>query len=182
METDRTRKSLSTQVSYYNKMIASTPGWVFAGVFADCGISGTHTANRTEFQAMLTKAHAGGIDLILTKSISRFARNTVDLLETVRELKSLGVEVRFEREDISSTSADGELMLTLLASFAQAESEQLSQNVQWRVRKGFEQGKAQRLPPLRLHRLSRRDRRGDHRRGGRGGSPGVPQLSRRHLV
>lgn len=142
METDRTRKSLSTQVSYYNKLIASTPGWVFAGVFADCGISGTHTANRTEFQAMLAKARAGDIDLILTKSISRFARNTVDLLETVRELKSLGVEVRFERENISSISADGELMLTLLASFAQAESEQLSQNVQWRVRKGFEQGKA----------------------------------------
>ena len=91
---------------------------------------------------MLALARKGAIDLILTKSISRFARNTVDLLETVRELKDLGVEVRFEKENISSTSADGELMLTLLASFAQAESEQISQNVKWRVWRGFEEGKA----------------------------------------
>ena len=77
---------------------------------------------------MLALAREGAIDLILTKSISRFARNTVDLLETVRELKDLEVEVRFDKENISSTSADGELMLTLLASFAQAESEQISQN------------------------------------------------------
>lgn len=88
---------------------------------------------------MLALARKGAIDLILTKSISRFARNTVDLLETVRELKDLGVEVRFEKENISSTSADGELMLTLLASFAQAESEQISQNVKWRVWRGFEE-------------------------------------------
>ena len=94
------------------------------------------------FAAMLAAARSGQIDLILTKSISRFARNTVDLLETIRALKTLGVEVRFEKENISTFSADGELVLTLLASFAQAESEQISQNVKWRVRKGFEQGKA----------------------------------------
>ena len=82
---------------------------------------------------MLALARKGAVDLILTKSISRFARNTVDLLETVRELKDLEVEVRFEKESISSTSAGGELMLTLLASFAQAESEQISQNVKWCV-------------------------------------------------
>lgn len=91
---------------------------------------------------MLALARKGAIDLILTKSISRFARNTVDLLETVRELKDLGVEVRFEKESISSTSAGGELLLTLLASFAQAESEQISQNVKWRVWRSFEEGKA----------------------------------------
>lgn len=140
-ETERTPLSLSSQVSYYQQLICGTPGWAFAGVFADSGISGT-TTNRPQFQELLALARAGKIDLILTKSISRFARNTVDLLETVRELKELGVEVRFEKENISSTSADGELMLTLLASFAQAESEQISQNVKWRIWTGFEEGKA----------------------------------------
>lgn len=141
METERTPLSLSAQVSHYQQLIQDTPGWKFAGVFADSGLSGT-TTNRPQFQELLAHARAGKIDVILTKSISRFARNTVDLLETVRELKNLGVEVRFEKENISSTSADGELMLTLLASFAQAESEQISQNVKWRVWKGFEEGKA----------------------------------------
>ncbi|MHD0575536.1 recombinase family protein [Corynebacterium diphtheriae] len=141
METDRTPKSLSAQISRYSELIQSTPGWEYAGVYADSGISGT-TTNRPQFQAMLAAARSGQIDLILTKSISRFARNTVDLLETIRALKTLGVEVRFEKENISTFSADGELVLTLLASFAQAESEQISQNVKWRVRKGFEQGKA----------------------------------------
>lgn len=141
METDRTPKSLSAQISRYSELIQATPGWEYAGVFADSGISGT-TTNRPQFQAMLDLARTGEIDLILTKSISRFARNTVDLLETIRELKTLGVEVRFEKENISTFSADGELVLTLLASFAQAESEQISQNVKWRVRKGFEAGKA----------------------------------------
>jgi len=141
METDRTPKSLSAQISRYSDLIQSTPGWEYVGVYADSGISGT-TTNRPQFQAMLAAARSGQIDLILTKSISRFARNTVDLLETIRALKTLGVEVRFEKENISTFSADGELVLTLLASFAQAESEQISQNVKWRVRKGFEQGKA----------------------------------------
>lgn len=141
MENDRSPKSLSAQISRYSELIQATPGWEYAGVFADSGMTGT-TTNRPQFQAMLAAARAGNIDLILTKSISRFARNTVDLLETIRELKALGVEVRFEKENISTFSADGELVLTLLASFAQAESEQISQNVKWRVRKGFEQGKA----------------------------------------
>lgn len=141
IETQRSPKSLSAQISRYSELIQATPGWEYAGVFADSGISGT-TTNRPQFQTMLDRARAGGIDLILTKSISRFARNTVDLLATIRELKALGVEVRFEKENISTFSADGELVLTLLASFAQAESEQISQNVKWRIRKGFEAGKA----------------------------------------
>ena len=140
-ETERSPKSLSLQISHYSTLIQSTPGWDYAGVFADSGISGT-TTNRPQFQAMLASARAGEIDVILTKSISRFARNTVDLLEVVRELNSLGVEVRFEKENISTGTADGEFMLTLLASFAQAESEQLSANVKWQVRKRFEQGRA----------------------------------------
>ena len=141
VENARSPKSLSLQVSHYADLIQSTPGWEYAGVYADSGISGT-TLNRPEFQAMLTATRAGSIDLILTKSISRFARNTVDLLQVVRELNGLGVEVRFEKENISTATADGEFMLTLLASFAQAESEQISTNVKWRVRKQFEQGLA----------------------------------------
>lgn len=141
VENARSPKSLSLQVSHYSDLIQSTPGWEYAGVYADSGISGT-TTNRPQFQAMLASARQGNIDLILTKSISRFARNTVDLLEVVRELNSLGVEVRFEKENISTATADGEFMLTLLASFAQAESEQISANVKWRVRKQFEQGLA----------------------------------------
>ena len=86
METDRTPKSLSAQISRYSELIQSTPGWEYAGVYADSGISGT-TTNRPQFQAMLAAARSGQIDLILTKSISRFARNTVDLLETIRALK-----------------------------------------------------------------------------------------------
>lgn len=140
-ENERTPRSLSLQISYYSKLIQSTPGWRYAGVFSDSGVSGT-TTNRAGFQELLAKARAGGIDLILTKSISRFARNTVDLLEVCRELKGIGVEVFFEKENISTFSDDGELMLTLLASFAQAESEQISANAKWRVSKKFEQGLA----------------------------------------
>ena len=87
---------------------------------------------------MLEDCEAGKIDIILTKSISRFARNTVDLLETVRHLKELGIEVRFEKEHINSLSGDGEVMLTLLASFAQEEVRSLSENVKWGTRKRFE--------------------------------------------
>ncbi|MGV3103801.1 recombinase family protein [Rothia sp. 32237D007AR] len=140
-ETERTPLSLSAQISHYQTLIDSTPGWSFAGVYADSGLTGTNT-NRPQFQQMLDEARAGNIDIILTKSISRFSRNTVDLLQIVRELKDLGVDVRFEKEGISSLNSDGEFMLTLLASFAQAESEQLSANVKWRVEKQFEQGLA----------------------------------------
>lgn len=108
-KTERTPLSLSAQVSHYQQLICGALGWRFAGVFADSGISGT-TTSRPQFQELLALVQAGKIDLILTKSISSFARNTVDLLATVRELKDPGVEVRFEKERISSTSADGELM------------------------------------------------------------------------
>lgn len=140
--TDRTEKSYATQIAYYQDLISSTPGWVFAGVFSDHGISGRSTQRRSGFHEMMDKARAGDIDLILTKSVSRFARNTVDLLEAVRELTALGVEVRFAKENISTATADGEFLLTLLASFAQAESEQQSQNVRWAVTKRFEEGRA----------------------------------------
>lgn len=140
MESERMHHSLSAQISYYNALIQKNPEWEFAGVYADDGISGTGIAKRSEFQRMLADCEAGKIDIVLTKSIQRFARNTVDLLETVRHLKSIGVEVRFEKENISSMSGDGELMLSILASFAQEESRSISENVKWSTRKRFEQG------------------------------------------
>lgn len=140
VESERMQHSLSAQISYYSDFIQKNPDWEYAGVYADYGISGTGTAKRVEFQRMLADCEAGKIDIILTKSIQRFARNTVDLLETVRHLKSIGVEVRFEKENINSMSGDGELMLSILASFAQEESRSLSDNVKWATRKRFEQG------------------------------------------
>ncbi len=141
MDSDRLLHSLAAQVSYYSKIIQKNPEWEYAGVYADSAVSGTGIEKRDEFRHMIAECDAGNIDIILTKSISRFARNTVDLLETVRHLKSIGVEVRFEKEHINSMSGDGELMLSILASFAQEESRSISDNVKWAVRKGFEKGK-----------------------------------------
>lgn len=140
IETEALLHSFSTQVSYYNKLIRRTPGWQCAGIFADAGISGTR-ANRPEFQRLLAECEAGRIDIILTKSISRFARNTVDLLVTVRRLKELGIDVHFEKERINTLSSDGELLLTILASFAQAESYSTSENCKWGIRSRYAQGK-----------------------------------------
>ncbi len=139
-EHERQLSSIAAQVSYYSHLIQSTPGWDYVGVFIDEGITGTSTKHRDGFKHLMDTARAGGIDVILTKSISRLARNTVDLLATVRELKALGVAVRFERERIDTLSADGELLLTLLASFAQEESRSLSQNVKWAIRNRYKNG------------------------------------------
>ena len=139
METERLNHSLFQQVNYYSKLIQENPEWKFCGVYADNGISGTKNT-RDEFQKMLEVCRAGEVDIVLTKSISRFARNTLDLLEVVRELKGLGIEVRFEKENINTLSSDGELMLTLLASFAQEESRSISENVKWGTVKRFKQG------------------------------------------
>ena len=140
VESERMRHSLSAQVSYYSSLIQSNPEWEYAGVFADYGISGTGTKARTEFNRMLWECEKGNIDIILTKSIQRFARNTVDLLNTVRRLKSLGIEVRFEKEQIHSLSGEGELMLSILASFTQEESRSISENCKWGIRKRFKSG------------------------------------------
>jgi DNA invertase Pin-like site-specific DNA recombinase len=140
MESERMHHSLSAQVSYYSSLIQKNPDWEYAGVYADYGISGTGMKKRQEFQRMLEDTEAGTIDIILTKSIQRFARNTVDLLRTVRHLKELGIEVWFEKENIHTMSGDGELMMTILASFAQEESRSISENVRWRIKKQFEQG------------------------------------------
>jgi DNA invertase Pin-like site-specific DNA recombinase len=140
-DSERLMRSLSAQVSFYSAYIQKNPEWEYAGVYADGAVSGTGTEQRDEFNRMIADCRAGKINIVLTKSISRFARNTVDLLDTVRRLKEIGVEVRFEKEHIHSLSEDGELMLTLLASFAQEESRSISENVRWAIRKGFEKGK-----------------------------------------
>ncbi len=139
-ETDRLEHSLSEQISYYSSLIQKNPDWEYAGVYADRGISGTSTAQRDEFLRLMADCEDGKIDIVLTKSISRFARNTVDLLTVVRHLKELGISVRFEKECIDSMTEDGELMLTLLASFAQEESRSISENVKWGIRKRFQSG------------------------------------------
>lgn len=140
LETDRLSHSLSAQVGYYTEYIRANPDWKFAGVYADSFISGTETARRAEFRRLVADCESGKIDVVLCKSISRFARNTVDLLNTVRRLKELGIEVFFEKENISSLSSDGELLLTILASFAQEESRSISENVKWGIRKRFRSG------------------------------------------
>ena len=131
--------SLAAQVSYYSELIQRNPEWEYAGVYADENLSGTKEA-RPEFQRMLRDCREGKIDRILCKSTSRFARNTVTLLETARELKGLGISVSFEKENIDTMSGDGELMLAILASLAQEESRSVSENCKWRVRKKFERG------------------------------------------
>jgi len=140
VERGRTLDSLSAQVSYYSNYIQKHPGWKYVGVYADSGETGT-SAKRDEFQRLIADCEAGKIDIVLTKSISRFARNTVDLLSTVRRLTEIGVEIRFERDGISSVTADGELMLTILASFAQEESRNTSENIKWSIQSGFQKGR-----------------------------------------
>ena len=137
---DTLHHSLAAQVSYYSTLIQKNPAWEYAGVYADEGITGTSTAHRTEFKRLIADCNAGKIDLVLVKSISRFARDTVDCLHTVRQLKEKGIAVRFERENIDSTSEDGELLLTLLASFAQEESRSIGDNIRWGVRRRFAEG------------------------------------------
>jgi len=137
---DAMLQSLSNQVSYYSNLIQNNNKWLYAGVYIDEGVTGTKD-ERVEFQRMINDAKAGKIDVIITKSISRFARNTVTLLSTIRELKHIGVDVYFEEQNIHTISSDGELMITILASYAQEESRQVSENMKWRIRKNFEEGK-----------------------------------------
>lgn len=139
-ETEQLAHSLSAQISYYNGLIQKNPEWEFAGVYADRFITGTDARKRAELQRMIADCEEGKIDIILCKSISRMARNTVDLLNIVRHLKDLGVEIRFEKENISSMTADGELMLTILAGFAEEESKSISTNLKWAFRKKLERG------------------------------------------
>lgn len=132
--------SLEAQTEYYENYIAAHEDWELVGIYSDNGISGT-IINRPEFQRMLDDCRAGKIDLVVTKSVTRFARNTVILLQTVRELKALGINCFFEKENLSSISPDGELLLTLLAMYAEEEARSASENQKWRIRKLYDQGK-----------------------------------------
>lgn len=139
VDTFNSAHSLDAQSAFLKKRITSTPGWVDEGVFLDLGITGTKT-DRPGFKALMEKCEKGEVDIIVTKSISRFCRNTVDLLSTVRHLKDIGVEVIFDENNISTFSYTGEMVLTFLASQAQEESRSISENVLWSIRKKFERG------------------------------------------
>ncbi len=136
---DAMLQSLSAQVSYFSAYIQRHPGWAFAGVYADEAVTGTQD-DRPEFQRLLQDCREGKIDLIVTKAISRFARNTVTLLKTTRELKELGVSVFFQKEGLYSNRGQGEMILTLLAAVAQEESRAVSENCKWRIRSRFKKG------------------------------------------
>ncbi len=137
---DAQENSLKSQRAYYTKYIKSNPEWVFAGMYTDDGISGLSMRNRDGFNRMIEDAMAGKIDLILTKSLSRFARNTVDSLTTIRKLKAVGVAVYFEKENINTLDAGGEFLITLMSSFAEEESRSISENVKWGLRHRYSQG------------------------------------------
>lgn len=135
------QNSFAVQVAYYTDLINKKKEWTLAGIFADEGISGTQTKKRTEFNRMIRMCKNKKIDLVITKSISRFARNTVDCLEYVRQLKELGIGVIFEKENINTLTMTSEFMIALYGSFAQAESESISKNVSWGKEKAYREGK-----------------------------------------
>lgn len=140
-DSDEQFTSYEAQVDYYTNYINSNPEWSFVKVYTDEGISGTNTKHRDGFNEMIADALNGKIDLIVTKSVSRFARNTVDSLTTIRKLKEHGTEVYFEKEAIWTFDNKGELLLTIMSSLAQEESGSISENVTWGRRKQFSDGK-----------------------------------------
>ena len=133
--------SYETQVNYYTEIIKSNLNWKLAGIYADDGKSATSTKNRSNFQAMIDDCMAGKIDMIITKSISRFARNTVDSLMNIRKLKEKNISVFFEKEGINTLEGSGELLITILSSQAQEESRNISENCHWGIVRKFESGK-----------------------------------------
>lgn len=133
--------SYEAQVDYYTKLIKANDEWEFVKVYADEGITGTSLKNRKEFNAMIKDALDDKIDLIITKSVSRFARNTVDALTTIRKLKEKRKEIYFEKENIYTLDSKGEVLVTIMSSLAQDESRNISENVTWGQRKRFSDGK-----------------------------------------
>lgn len=137
---DEQLNSFENQVAYYTMYIHKNPDYVMAGIYADEGISGTNTKKRKEFQRMIEDCRARKIDMVITKSISRFARNTQDCLAYSRELKKLGIGILFEKENIFTLDASGELLFTILSSLAQEESRNISENCKWGIRSKFQKG------------------------------------------
>jgi site-specific DNA recombinase len=142
-DSDEQETSYDAQVTHYTEYIQKNPEWELAGIFADDGISGTNTKKRTEFNRMIDECMAGNIDMIITKSISRFARNTLDCLQYIRQLKDKNIPVYFEKESINTMDAKGEVLITIMASLAQQESQSLSQNVKLGLQYRYQQGKVQ---------------------------------------
>ena len=140
-DSEEQETSYETQVSHYKEYIEHNPQWTLAGIFADDGISGTNTKKRDEFNRMIDECMAGNIDMVITKSISRFARNTLDCLKYIRKLKEKNIPVYFEKESINTMDAKGEVMITIMASLAQQESQSLSQNVKLGLQYRYQQGK-----------------------------------------
>ena len=134
--------SYEAQKNYYTDKIMTNKEWTMAGIFADEGITGTSARKRPEFLRMIRQCKQGKIDIVLTKSISRFARNTVDCLNYVRALKELGIAVIFEKENMNTLEIDSEILITMLGAFAQSESESISANVRWGIRQAMKEGKA----------------------------------------
>jgi DNA invertase Pin-like site-specific DNA recombinase len=140
------KTSYVAQVDYYSKYLGGHSEYIFCGIYADEGITGTSVKRRPDFQRMLQDCRDGKLDLIIAKSVSRFGRNTLDCLVCIRELKSLGVDVYFEKENIHTLRSEGEVLLSLIAAVAQAESESLSSNVAWGIRRKYEKGHVQSIP------------------------------------
>lgn len=136
-DSDDQENSFDAQKSFYERYIKENPLWEFVGIYADEGISGTSTKGRKEFQRMINDAKNGKIDLIIAKSMSRFARNTLDTLTYIRDLKARGVECFFQKENIYTFDSKGELLITIMSSLAQEESRSISENVKWGIRKSF---------------------------------------------
>ena len=142
-ETDEQATSYEAQIEHYTEYIRKNPSWEFAGIYADDGISGTNTKKREEFNRLIADCMEGRIDMVVTKSISRFARNTLDCLKYIRQLKDKNIAVFFEKEGINTLDAKGEVLLTIMASLAQQESQSLSQNVRLGLQYRYQQGKVQ---------------------------------------
>ncbi|OLN26182.1 Site-specific recombinase [Desulfosporosinus metallidurans] len=139
-ELEEQQSSYQTQVEHYTREIQNNPKWIFAGIYADEGISGTNTKKRVDFNRMIEDCLASKIDMVLTKSVSRFARNTVDCITYIRQLKEKNIAVFFEKENINTLDGAGELLITILGSLAQEESRSLSTNTRWGIARRFENG------------------------------------------
>ena len=142
-DSDEQATSYDAQVEHYTEFIQKNPEWEFAGIYADDGISGTSTKKREDFNRMIDDCEAGNIDMIITKSISRFARNTLDCLKYIRKLKEKNIPVFFEKEAINTMDAKGEVLITIMASLAQQESQSLSQNVKLGLQFRYQNGQVQ---------------------------------------
>ena len=148
---DEQLHSLAAQISHYTEVLSRDTSCQFVGIYADRGISGTQVKNRAEFLRLMEDCRAGLIDRIITKSVSRFGRNTVDTLLYTRELRGLGIDVYFEKEHLHSCSAEGELMLTLMAALAETEAENMSENIKWGKRRRYEKGRVESLALANLY-------------------------------